>query len=131
MWLDELNGVKPKFRCFALNHFAILKCNGEIAPCLSLWDKTIGTIRDSSPTKLWHNEKARVLRKTIRQCSGCLNSWGVNWSISAAYFPSLFNKLKKKPASFDSSWQKIDAAPNRKAQQETVFELQSKSEAQC
>jgi MoaA/NifB/PqqE/SkfB family radical SAM enzyme len=95
MWINELNGVKPKFKCFALNTFAVLKCNGDIAPCLSMWNNTIGTVRDEDPAKVWSSKQAKQVRKSIKNCEGCLNSWGACWSLSTSYYPNLFHKIKE------------------------------------
>lgn len=94
MWIKELHGDKPTFRCFALNTFAVLKCNGDVAPCLSLWDNIIGNLRDNSPTEIWLSQKAKDTRKSIQHCSGCLNSWGVSWSTATSYYPHLIYKTK-------------------------------------
>ncbi len=95
MWVNELNGVQQKFRCFALNTFAVLKCNGDIAPCLSMWDNTIGNVRNENPTSVWESQKAQDIRKTIKQCVGCLNNWGVCWSLNSMYYPNLIHKAKR------------------------------------
>lgn len=81
MWLDSLDGKKPKFRCFALNTFLVLKCNGDVAPCLSLWNDVIGNMRTSTPKEVWYGKKAGEVRKKIRNCEGCLNSWSYGWSL--------------------------------------------------
>lgn len=94
MWVNELNGVQPKFRCFALNTFAVLKCNGDIAPCLSMWDNPIGNVRSEKPTSVWESQTAQNIRKTVKQCKGCLNNWGVCWSLNSMYYPNLLNKAK-------------------------------------
>ena len=94
MWINEIFGIKPKFRCFALNTFAVLKCNGEIAPCLSQWDQNIGNARIHTPTEIWNSNKAKEIRNSIQHCAGCLNSWGVSWSTSTSYYPNLIHKAK-------------------------------------
>ncbi len=96
MWLNELNGIQPRFRCFALNSFAVLKCSGDVAPCLSLWNSTIGNMRTDSPAAVWHSQKAKETRTTIRNCRGCLNSWGVCWSLATSYYPNLIHKVKTR-----------------------------------
>lgn len=80
MWLDSLKGKKPKFKCFALNTFLVLKCNGDVVPCLSLWNDVIGNMRTSTPKSVWYGKKADEVRVKVRNCSGCLNSWGYGWS---------------------------------------------------
>jgi MoaA/NifB/PqqE/SkfB family radical SAM enzyme len=94
MWIKEFKGIQPKFRCFAVNTFAVLKCNGDIAPCLSLWNKTIGNARNDDPEAIWRSKKAQEIRKEIRHCNGCLNSWGVGWSLSSSYYQNFFHKIK-------------------------------------
>lgn len=95
MWIRELNGVQPKFRCFALNAFAVVKCNGDIAPCLSKWDSIIGNVRNEDPTKVWRSQKAKDIRRSIKHCDGCLNSWGACWSLATSYYLNLFHKVNE------------------------------------
>ncbi len=97
MWIKEVESKQqPKFQCFALNTFAVLKCNGDIAPCLSLWDKNIGNVRNEDPQKVWNSVKAQQVRREIRYCKGCLNSWGVSWSLASSYYQNLFYKIRNK-----------------------------------
>ncbi len=97
-WLDSLNGVSPCFECYALRGFAVLRCNGDIVPCLSHWDTSIGNIMTHDPETVWNSEKANSVRQTVHECGhhGCLNSWGYRWSLNDAYFPLLKNALKKR-----------------------------------
>jgi len=98
MWIQSLEtGKIPRFRCFALNSFMVLKCNGDIAPCLSLWNSVAGNIRDEKyPSCVWHSERAKAIRKVVKNCSGCLNSWGVNWSLRTSYIPLLVHEVKRR-----------------------------------
>lgn len=89
MWLRWLEGQSIKFQCFAMNTFCILKCNGDISPCLSLWDVKVGNVRENSPTEIWHSLEAKEARKKIKRCDGCLNSWGTSWSFSSSFYPYL------------------------------------------
>ncbi len=94
MWMEEIQGVKQRFVCFAVNTFAVLKCNGDIAPCLSLWNKNIGNVRNTDPETVWKSKKAREIRREIKNCEGCLNSWGVGWSLSTSYYKNLMYKIR-------------------------------------
>lgn len=104
MWLDWLDGKPIKFNCFALNSFCVLKCNGDIVPCLTHWDAAAGNVRRSSPSEIWNSEQARRARKKVGGCSGCLNAWGTEWSFRTSRYPYklfylkhpsyLFRKLK-------------------------------------
>ena len=98
MWVQSLESGKiPRFRCFALNSFLVLKCNGDVAPCLSLWDSVAGNMRDEKyPSCVWHSERAKTIRKVVKNCSGCLNSWGVNWSLRTSYIPLLEYEAKRR-----------------------------------
>jgi len=98
MWVQSLvTGKIPRFRCFALNSFMVLKCNGDVAPCLSLWDSVVGNMRtEKYPSCVWHSEKAKAARKVVKNCSGCLNSWGVNWSLRTSYLPLLTYEAKRR-----------------------------------
>lgn len=94
MWVNWLKGDSIKFRCFAMYTFCVLKCNGEIVPCLSLWDVKAGNVREKTPTEIWNSFEAVAARKCVKNCPGCLNSWGVYWSFLSSFFPSLIYNLK-------------------------------------
>lgn len=94
MWLKWLRSKSIKFRCFAMYTFCVLQCNGDISPCLSLWDVKAGNVRESSPTEIWHSAKAKEARKFVKKCQGCLNSWGTGWSFASSYYPYLLYYLK-------------------------------------
>ncbi len=93
-WLLYLNGKSIKFSCFALNTFFVLKCNGDVVPCLNLWDLKVGNVRENSPASIWYGDKAKEVRKSIKNCQGCLNSWGAGWSFNSSYYPFLLYYLK-------------------------------------
>jgi len=94
LWLRKLTGKSIKFPCFAMYTFCVLKCNGDIVPCLNLWDMKTGNVRDKSPTDIWHSYETKRVRKIIKSCEGCLNSWGAPWSLSSSYYPILLFYLK-------------------------------------
>ena len=94
-WLKLLIGESFKFPCFALHKFAVLKCNGDIAPCLVHFENSIGNIREQSPEEIWNSDKVLLERKCIKYCEGCLNSWGAGESYYAAFYPYL--QYLKKP----------------------------------
>ncbi|MBN1804564.1 MAG: radical SAM protein [Sedimentisphaerales bacterium] len=93
-WLKWLKGDPIKFPCFAANTFCVVKCDGDIVPCLTLWDLKLGNVRDLSPWEVWHSEQARKVRKSVKQCNGCLNSWGLGWSIEDSYYQKLLLAIK-------------------------------------
>jgi len=93
-WLKMLNGKTAKFPCFAMNNFFVLKCNGDIVPCLSLWDERVGNVRESSLVTVWRSRKAKDTRQLIRNCQGCLNSWAAGWSFESAFYPYLIFGIK-------------------------------------
>ncbi len=88
-WLRLLADKSIKFRCFATDTFFAMKSDGSIIPCLTHWDMVLGNPRDSSMTKVWNSQKAKEIRKKVAACPGCLNSWGLNWSLSSAFYPRL------------------------------------------
>ena len=88
-WLKYLKGKPIKFPCFALHTFCVVKCNGDIVPCLNLWDEKVGNLRESSPHEIWYSKRAKQVREKIKKCKGCLNSWGANWSFQNSYYPIL------------------------------------------
>lgn len=96
--LDYLDKKSIKFPCYALHKFFVLKCNGDVAPCLNWSNSVIGNVRTASPTKVWHSLKAREIRGKIKKCPGCLNDWCTNESFKAEFFPlipDLIRGLKK------------------------------------
>jgi len=94
-WLSFLKGKSIKFPCFAINSFFVLKCNGDIVPCLSHWDASIGNVRDHSPSEVWYGKKAKEARQFVKKCPGCLNNWGAGWSFESSYYQILFFYLKR------------------------------------
>lgn len=92
-WLKSLKGKPIKFPCFAMHTFCVVKCNGDLVPCLNLWDLKAGNIRENPPLKVWESAEAKRIRKNIRSCQGCLNTWGAGWSFSSAFYPFLFYYL--------------------------------------
>jgi MoaA/NifB/PqqE/SkfB family radical SAM enzyme len=93
-WLKWLKGSPIKFPCFAANTFCVVKCDGDMVPCLTLWDQKLGNTRDLSPWQIWHSEQAKKVRKSVKQCNGCLNSWGLGWSIEDSYYQKLLLAIK-------------------------------------
>jgi len=94
LWLKWLAGKPIKFHCFAMDTFCALQCNGDIVPCLSLWDTKAGNVRESSPTELWHSPRAVGVRGIVRNCQGCLNAWGTRWSFETSFYPYILYFLK-------------------------------------
>lgn len=88
-WLRALKGKSIKFPCFAMYTFCALKCNGDIVPCLNLWDTRAGNVRENSPTEIWHSPEAKKARRTVKNCRGCLNSWGAGWSFESGFYQFL------------------------------------------
>jgi MoaA/NifB/PqqE/SkfB family radical SAM enzyme len=95
MWLKWLRGKSIRFRCFAMHTFCVLKCSGDIAPCLTLWDVNVGNVRDSSPSQIWRSHKAKKAREIVKSCHGCLNDWATKWSFSCSYYPYLLFYLRR------------------------------------
>jgi len=93
-WLGYLAGKSLKFPCFAMNTFCVIKCNGDVAPCLSLWDMKGGNMRDNPPSEVWKSLQMKKVRKNIKKCEGCLNSWGAGWSFENAYYQVLLYYLR-------------------------------------
>ncbi len=93
-WLRCLRGQPIKFPCFALSTFCVIKCNGDIVPCLNLWDEKAGNAREVLPTEIWRSLKAKKVRKIIKNCQGCLNTWGAGWSFQSSYCQTLYFYLR-------------------------------------
>ena len=88
-WLSSIEGKFIKFPCFALHTFCALKTNGDIVPCLNLFESSAGNVREKTPTEIWKSKEAQEIRKTIKNCSGCLNQWGSGWSFESCPFPGI------------------------------------------
>lgn len=84
------------FSCFALNTFCVLRCNGDIVPCLKLSHLPIGNIRKSSPLVIWKSNEAQKIRGVVNGCHDCLNTWAVEWSLRSAGWPILKYAVKKR-----------------------------------
>ena len=77
LWCGYLNGVPPKYNCMALQSFCVIKCNGDIVPCLTFWNNKIGNVRNNTPSNI-------LKRKGGITCHNqCLNSWATYWSFEA------------------------------------------------
>jgi len=87
MWIKTLETkFIPHFKCYALRTFCVLKCNGDIAPCLSMWNESIGNVKDADPMEIWNSQRAKEVRDKIAKCEGCLNNWSVSWSLQSYLF---------------------------------------------
>jgi len=98
-WIDWIEGRSIKFPCYALNSFCVITCDGFIVPCLNLWDKKAGNVRDASPSDIWSGMEAKRVRQNVKECSGCLNTWGFGCSLESSYYQILFFYMKH-PAFF-------------------------------
>jgi MoaA/NifB/PqqE/SkfB family radical SAM enzyme len=77
LWCNYLEGKPHAFNCMALQSFCVIKCNGDIVPCLSYWNNRIGNVRNNSPSNI-------LKRKGGITCTNhCLNSWATYWSFEA------------------------------------------------
>lgn len=104
-WLQALKGKSIKFPCFALYTFFLLKCNGDVAPCLRFSNVKTGNIRENTPSEIWHGFASKKARQLVKNCQGCLNGWGVGWSVTSAHYPALFFHLKH-PRILKERWNK-------------------------
>ncbi|MFC1915835.1 radical SAM protein [Chloroflexota bacterium] len=91
-------GKTIKFPCFSLYTFCLLRCNGDIAPCLRFADMKVGNVREEYPSQIWHSPAAKEARKTVKGCKGCLNTWVVGESYKAYYLPVLLFGIKHAPS---------------------------------
>ncbi len=94
LWLRAVENRPIKFPCFAMYTFCVLKCDGDIVPCLNHFEKSAGNVRKQSPTEIWHSLEMRNVRQTVKDCRGCLNSWGAGWSLSNSYYRHVLFYLK-------------------------------------
>jgi MoaA/NifB/PqqE/SkfB family radical SAM enzyme len=94
LWLRLLDRRPIAFPCFAMNTFCVVKCNGDICPCLTKWDETIGNARDNSALKLWNSAQGKKVRESVGRCSGCLNAWGAGWSLEDCSYPVIAFALR-------------------------------------
>lgn len=97
-WLKLLKGEPIKFNCYAAKSFFALRCDGAIVPCLNYWDSVLGNVRENSPSEIWRSARADKVRREIKNCPGCLNSWGVEWSMTTVFYPRLMFYLRNLKA---------------------------------
>ena len=76
-----------RYKCDAMRTFFVMKCNGDVAPCLQYNNIRVGNLKLQSPDEIWHSEAAWNARKVIRNCKGCSNSWAANWSYTRWLLP--------------------------------------------
>lgn len=77
LWCNYLEGKPHSFNCMALQSFCVIKCNGDIVPCLSYWNNKIGNVRNNTPSNILKR------RGGITCTNHCLNSWATYWSFEA------------------------------------------------
>jgi MoaA/NifB/PqqE/SkfB family radical SAM enzyme len=102
MWLNWMDGKSIKFDCYALRTFFALKCNGDVVPCLTHWDHVIGNVKKHADPEghlrpMTISEVlsgSRLKAPCVKDCEGCLNSWGVGWSMESTVKPYLKYYLK-------------------------------------
>jgi MoaA/NifB/PqqE/SkfB family radical SAM enzyme len=85
--LATLTGKKVDFPCFAMYTFCVLRYNGDISPCLKRVDLSAGNVKKDTPSKIWQSAEAKKVRGCVKSCEGCLNTWGVGWSVKSALVP--------------------------------------------
>jgi MoaA/NifB/PqqE/SkfB family radical SAM enzyme len=93
MWVDYLDGKSIKFKCRALRNFVVVRCNGDVIPCLSKYSFTVGNLKWASISSIW-DSLDEVRRDEIDSCEGCLNSWGTFWSFEHTVYPYLYYYIK-------------------------------------
>jgi len=88
--------LNPKrWSCYAFHSFFFLHCDGNVSSCLRNYDKIYGNMCTQKPSVLWKNLGNG--RRNVKSCNPqCLNDWGLNYSLEAAYFPVLFWKMSRK-----------------------------------
>lgn len=88
--LKSLKRRKPvKFRCFSMRTFFLLRCNGDMTPCIRFSNNRVGNIREYSPSEIWHSTVAKEARNLVKSCKGCSNTWATDWSLMAWFLPFL------------------------------------------
>lgn len=95
MWLKALMGKSIKYPCFAMYTFCVLRCNGDIVPCLHLAQESAGNVKKYPPSVIWHSTVARRARRFVKGCKGCLNDWATSWSFESYYPPILLSHVKR------------------------------------
>lgn len=83
--LRALDGRAPKARCTMLFNACLLKSSGDMVPCFSFWENTVGNVLKDSPSAIWASRRAREERRRVMACDGCLNACGVVWSADPDY----------------------------------------------
>lgn len=95
-WLASLSGRRKRFRCKALDLFCVIKANGDVAPCLSLWNSCVGNVKNQSLESVLHSEEADNVRCKIASCNGCLNNWALLWSLRFNFTVYVKQFLKRR-----------------------------------
>jgi MoaA/NifB/PqqE/SkfB family radical SAM enzyme len=94
---NVLAGKKFKFKCFSLQKFFVLRCNGSVAPCLRLANISSGNVRQNSPSIIWRSVEMKKNRQMVKKCDGCLNTWAIGWSFESYNpLPLLYHSILKR-----------------------------------
>ncbi len=94
LWVRSLLGNTQRLRCKALQDFAIIRNNGDVVPCLTLWNQPVGNIGNRPIINAGQLVQAK---KLVKACVGCLNNWAVSWSLQSypLKYPVYWWKLKQ------------------------------------
>lgn len=88
-----------RFKCFAMKTFFVLRCNGDVVPCLQKSHIKAGNLKQQTLSEIWNGPRAQEIRGNVSACQGCANSWATNWSMKANYFsfiPLILRALTNK-----------------------------------
>lgn len=84
--IDSLRNTLD-FRCFSMQSFCLLHCDGEISPCLRFSNTRVGNLKKQSFKEIWYSDASGNARKLVQKCKGCSNTWGSGLSYKNYFFP--------------------------------------------
>lgn len=79
--LKGMRNESLRYRCASMRNFFLMRCNGDVSPCLKFGDIRVGNLRDAPFNEIWNGPCAKEARKLIDGCAGCSNTWATGWSM--------------------------------------------------
>ncbi len=70
-----------RYRCASMRNFFLMRCNGDVSPCLKFGDIRVGNLRDAPFSEVWNGTCAKEARALVDGCAGCSNTWATGWSM--------------------------------------------------
>ncbi len=79
--LKGMRNESLRYRCASMRNFFLMRCNGDVSPCLKFGDIRVGNLREEPFHEIWNGPRAKDARELVDKCAGCSNTWATGWSM--------------------------------------------------